>query len=133
MKTKSRRHVFMFQPRFAPGVLDGSKPTTIRPERKRKVRVGDILDLRQWSGRPYASKQIKLREVECVAVEIILITRTHASTCHERFGGITLYTNQWLDKLARADGFKNFADMRAWFEQTHGLPFIGTLYRWRAK
>jgi hypothetical protein len=34
------------------------------------------------------------------------------------------------DEFARADGFKDAADMLAWFSETHALPFEGILIRW---
>ena len=123
---KPRRHVFMFQSRFAPGVLDGSKTSTIRGNRKRKVREGDILDLRQWSGAPYRYKQIKLREEICTHVEEIELF----------FNGILYQPFCEVadeEKIARDDGFSSFAEMAAWFEKTHGLPFMGNLYKWEGK
>jgi len=34
------------------------------------------------------------------------------------------------DSMAHADGFEDAAEMGDWFEQTHGLPFMGLLIRW---
>lgn len=130
--SKPRRHVFMFQPQFAPRVLDGSKTTTIRAPRKRAVKIGDILDLRQWSGRPYASKQVKLRTAECVETSTITIKRS--SIIFRKFSvGVELNGDELLDIIAEDDGFESWRLMRAWFEKTHGLPFTGTLYRWKTK
>jgi hypothetical protein len=30
----------------------------------------------------------------------------------------------------RRDGFTNWAEMRDWFDQLHGLPFSGLLIEW---
>lgn len=128
--SRSRRHVFMFKPRFAPLVEAGTKPTTIRPPRKREVRVGDVLDLRTWTGAPYRSKQRKLREEVCVeAVGIAL----GAAPGLARIAGGAWPCMEWADvvALARGEGFPSVSEMWEWFEAEHGLPFTGTLYRWR--
>ncbi|OAM89305.1 ASCH domain-containing protein [Termitidicoccus mucosus] len=117
----------MFQPRFVPLILDGTKTSTIRLPRKREVRVGDICDLRTWTGRPYASKQRKLREVVCAAVLSVEIDESWE---------VWLHGNKRLEikerrALARGEGFYSPMDMLTWFRDTHGMPFRGTLYRWK--
>ncbi len=121
--------VVTFQPRFHEPVRLGTKPHTIRAERKRPIKPGDKLSLRGWSGSPYRSPQFVLRETECVSVtpiqifpfEIHLFTATHwqplgRSVC---------------DDMAKADGFPGgFPEMLDWFENVHGLPFTGVLIRW---
>lgn len=121
-----RRHVFMFQSRFAPKILDGTKCTTIRLPRKRQVSAGDILDLREWTGAPYRSKQRKLVEVVCAQEFPALVTE-------DWIVSLRTGTKFPLEVVARSEGFKDSAEMLAWFKQTHGLPFTGTLYRWRVK
>ena len=126
-----RRVVVMCQPRFAPLVKAGTKPHTIRLKRKLyPVQVGDLLSLREWSGVPYRSKQILLREEVCTAVKPVKITF--------RFGHVLfcvgknnpLYTEQ-ANALAVADGFRDVDEMLEWFEATHGLPFRGVLIEWK--
>ncbi len=119
------RHVFMFQPRFARGVIDGTKYSTIRLPRKQKVACHDTLDLRTWSGIPYRSKQVKLREVKCTNISYIRIE----SGEHVRLGGCVL--NPFARRsLAETEGFADWADMFAWFATTHALPFTATRYHW---
>ncbi len=129
-----RRHVFMFQPRFASLVFEGKKQTTIRPPRRRAVAVGDVLDLRAWMGRPYRSKQRKLREVRCESVEAIIIHQDGIEyapgTLRAWFVGV--HRQDIIHVMARADGFSSWPVMRDWFEAMHGLPFTGTLYSWKA-
>lgn len=117
--------VYMFQPRFAPLVEDGVKGQTVRPRRRHPTRVGDRLSLREWTGRPYASKQRSLRE-----------------TCCRRMARVTFARNRgvWLDgqrlsaaeieTFARLDGFQEAAEMFGWFVATHGLPFRGEVTYW---
>jgi hypothetical protein len=111
--------VIMFQPRFAAKVKDGSKRQTIRPIPKREIKPGMILSLRQWSGTPYRSKQIILREDSCLSTEAIEIKEA---------GGNAFYMN--MDAFALADGFDCWENMKDWFRKTHGLPFRGLLIKW---
>ena len=45
-------------------------------------------------------------------------------------GQHTLYYGEQLDRIATADGFKDWRDMCMWFSETHGLPFEGVLITW---
>lgn len=119
----------MFKPRFAPLVRSGKKRQTIRPNRKNPIKPGDTLSLREWCGLPYRTPQRLLCVATCRSVHSL---------------GISLVdpmTNTWdvmidgkpisgVDQFARDDGFADGADMLAWFQETHGLPFEGTLIKW---
>lgn len=128
-----RRHVIMFQPRFALLVESGVKLQTIRPLRKRCPIFGDVIDAREWTGRPYRSKQRKLGDRLALGTEGIVI---HADGIE--FSPGTLRYAFWheqradlVNTFARADGFKDWAAMRAWFSATHALPFEGVLIKWK--
>lgn len=124
----------MLQARFVPLVESGAKTSTIRGKPKREIRVGDVIDFRQWTGAPYRSKQRKIREVICTSVQPITIAtkiRPH---------GVAVWV--WLDRtelvrgrrannaLAKADGFKSIEELGAWFLETHGASFEGVLIKW---
>ncbi len=122
--------VLMFQDQFIPKILDGSKHTTIRKIRKRgNPKPGDILSLRQWTGKPYRSKQEVIKEVVCEAVDIIYIYENGVSTDSGIYGKFINRENEKL--VARKDGFSSWADMLNWFRKTHGLPFEGNLIRFK--
>jgi len=123
------RHVIMFQSRFAFAVMRGSKPHTIRPKRVRKIRVSDVLDLRAWLGKPYRSKQRKLREAYCTRVMPVSI-RFSRGSFFVRVAKRLLAPSEVL-ALAQRDGFGDGIEMLLWFEQTHGLPFAGQLIEWK--
>lgn len=123
---KPRRHVILFQSRFADLVESGVKPHTIRPERKRPIHVGDTLDLRAWSGLPYRSKQRKLRIAVCLTVREIEVNKLKGLISLEG----DLLTRMKADMLALSDGFRDRGDMADWFENMHGLPFKGVLIEW---
>lgn len=120
--------VLMFQPQFAPLVESGDKPHTIRPARKRLIRVGDRLSLRRWSGVAYRSKQVILRETRCKSLSAVYINETFQEIIFV-VNGERLNQEQWV-KLARDDGFACTTDMLDWFRKTHGLPFNGILITW---
>ncbi|MGH8017023.1 MAG: ASCH domain-containing protein [Opitutaceae bacterium] len=112
----------LFKPRFATLVELGAKKQTVRPTPLRKPKPGDRISLRQWSGKPYRSKQVTLREATVVAVEPCEITTTSV-----RVGPF----DESPEMFARADGFASWDDMRQWFEREHGLPFQGILIGWQ--
>ena len=117
----THRHVILFQSRFADLVERGEKSQTIRPERKRLIRVGDTLDLRAWSGLPYRSKQRGLREAACTVLKWCEISRQ----------GLIYLNGELAPKgFAKADGFRSHTEMVNWFDSMHGLPFSGVLIEW---
>jgi hypothetical protein len=117
---------FLFQPRFAPKVKAGEKLQTVRPFRKRRPEPGDPLSLREWTSKPYRSKQRELRQAVIKRVAAI----------HLDLFGILSIDGEWLtasrqDVFAHDDGFSNADEMREWFGKTHGLPFNGMVIYWR--
>ena len=125
------RWIYCFQPRFAELVANGAKTQTIRANRKdgRFPVAGDVLSLRAWSGKPYRSKQRQLRpECPCVASSEILIISV--GVVETKSPWVRVLDNDQLDVFAKADGFADFAEMVAWFDETHGLPFSGVLIGW---
>jgi hypothetical protein len=139
LKTEQRRFVKMFQARFAPGMLAGTKTTTIRPlpTRPRDMpKSGDLLDARRWSGRPYNSPQMKIMEAEIDMVMLIEIL-VHGIVVGPRHKpgtmqpvSIEVVPLQAMDRMAKADGFVGWTDMLQWFRETHQLPFTGILIGW---
>lgn len=121
-----------FNSRFASLVESGRKTQTIRAPRKRPIVVGDRLYL--YTGmRTEACR--KLGEGLVERVELIHLDRRGSSVGAEhpnpmRGSGVWL-TESALDRLARADGFAGRKELLDWFDETHGLPFTGSLIRWR--
>lgn len=109
----------MFQDRFAENVENGTKRQTIR--KTARCKVGDTLSLRRWSGKAYRSKQKVLATATCTAVLPVCVS----------------YFDLWVDgkrepfqHVAVTDGFRDYEEMRDWFQKVHGLPFRGELIRW---
>ena len=116
-----------FQKRFAPLILSGEKCRTIRALRKDgrpPCAAGDRLKL-------YTGMRTKgctlVKTVEVIACEEITIRRDGAYLADAVYGP----GGERPDFFARLDGFKDWAEMRDWFEQAHGLPFEGWLIRWK--
>lgn len=119
-------HVRMFKPQFAALVEAGTKRQTIRPVPKRMPVRFDKIDCRAWVGKPYRSKQRKLRLATINEVWPVTIDRTFF------WLGDMILATESADQMAVMDGFKDFAEMAAWFRETHGLPFKGILITWKA-
>lgn len=123
-EVRVKRFVRMFKPHFAALVKSGAKRQTVRPVPARMPKVGDLLDARQWSGRPYGSPQVRLGEFTIRRVLPV-------SVCES---GITLdgvdLPLQLGDSFAREDGFASEAELVCWFREQHGLPFLGIAIFW---
>jgi hypothetical protein len=116
----------MFQAQFAPLVKAKTKLQTVRPKRKRPVCVGDRLSLREWTGKPYRSKQRILCEASCTKVQSIDISKDRAIWLDD----FRIKFRSEAEAFSRADGFASPEAMHAWFEKTHDMPFSGTVIHW---
>ncbi len=115
----------MFKPRFASLVEARIKRQTVRPTPKRMPKAGDSQSNREWTGKPYRSKQRVLCEAIVISCE--QVTVDYVSLILPT-GPIT--ERPQLDAFAKADGFQDWSDLVAWFAQEHGLPFSGILIKW---
>ena len=114
----------MFKPQFAGLVERGEKLQTVRPTPKRMPKPGDRISLRCWTDKPYRSKQRVLMESTICEVSMVDITENGIA--------VNSYAEP-CDDFAKADGFRDFFELRDWFRETHGLPFEGILIRWQNK
>lgn len=120
-----RLFVRLFKPQFAALVEQRIKRQTVRPTPKRMPRPGDRISLRAWTGLPYRTPQRVLLESIVTSVEAITFTRLHRIQFQD---GILRAEEEYA--FARDDGFFDAAEMFAWFEREHGLPFSGVLIEW---
>jgi len=124
-------HLINFQARYAPAVLDGSKPHTIRARRSdgRNPQPGDTLRL--YTG--LRTKQVRLlRQEVCEYVVEVTILPPMADRIPQVFLGDRLLTADQVNELARGDGFEDWRDFVAFFQDLYGLPFTGNLIGWSA-
>lgn len=121
-------NVIPFQNRFEAPILAGVKDATIRAHRKDgrpRVKDGETVSLRVWTGRPYNSKQ---REFAQRVVKFTFPVRvTHAGIERPDLGCKLV-----RGKMARSLGFANWSEAREWYEAAHGLPFEGVLIHFPA-
>lgn len=131
-----------FQPRFARLVERGEKCQTIRKVPKRIPQPGDILDAREWTGKPYRSPQRKLGRYRIYGVCACFIDE-QGIRMQPPPGSVLqimevpimglLWSDIGADQFARADGFRDAAEMRQWFLDTHGFPVDGIVIYWSNK
>lgn len=123
--------LYNFQPRFVLPIRSGTKRHTIRATRKYPDRVGDILHL-------YTGLRTKRTELlgrfPCVRVEDIEILSGCNCVDQCPFPARVKVNGQELngderEKLARLDGFKNFAEMAAFWKGR--VPFSGQIIHWK--
>jgi hypothetical protein len=112
---------FNFSPEFADRVASGEKRQTIRQTKRAKP--GDALQL--YTGQR-TKKCRKLRDAVCESVDYV-----HIAPDGLTFGDKSKHPRS-VDEFARADGFKDFSAMLAWFEKRYGSNhFIGYVHRWK--
>lgn len=117
----------LYHRRFVAPIKRKVKRHTIRRNRKRPVNVGDKLSHRCWSGVAYRSKQELITEGTCTAV----IRITVGTGCVWYGNGLILSRQEHLDSFAVSDGFKDWADLQAYYaDQKISLPFQGTIIEW---
>jgi len=120
--------VRIFKPRFADLVESGAKVQTCRPTPKRMPKRGDSISLREWTGKPYRSKQRIIREATVTRTRRVEIWPQSAIIALD---GQKLGYDEMLN-FARADGFADHWDMIGWFSKEHGLDkFEGIVIYWQ--
>lgn len=114
-----RNHVKTFQPRFADLVEQGIKTQTIRKIPVVMPAIGDTISLRKWEGVP------RRKGSKHTVIGLGIISHVSPVTIdHEGVRGLD------AESIALDDGFQDWAEMRDWFDKTHGLPFYGILIGW---
>ena len=91
-------------------------------------KVGDVISLREWTGKPYRSKQRVLRSSVITKVAEIQILHDvffllSTELCIDVFASD-------VDTFARDDGFNDWDDLLDWFTKNHQLPFYGIIIKW---
>ena len=116
-----------FQKRFATAVENGQKCQTIRARRvdgKPSATIGCTLYL-STGMRTKGCR--KLGEAVCLQTAQVFVTEEGNIIV-----GGSLLRDGAEDDFARADGFTCSCDLVDWIENTHGLPFEGSLIEWGA-
>jgi hypothetical protein len=118
---------YSFQSRFAEKIISGAKRQTIRSIGKRRhARPGETLQL--YTG--MRTRQCrKIGEAVCSRVNSIKIFFDPPRVVIDDWAPCELPDE--LEAFAQSDGFENWADMEAFWNDAHGLePFAGVLIQW---
>jgi hypothetical protein len=128
---------YSFKKRFGPPILAGIKAQTIRADRKRHARPGELVHL--FTG--MRTRQCRrLGETPCLSVEPIRIELPRARRVPEVLifdagGALAQHylTARALQNFARADCFADFDELHAFWRAEHpGVDtFRGVLIRWQ--
>lgn len=117
---------YSFQKRFAPLIREGLKTQTIRADRKRHARPGELLQL--FTGMRTAHCERIVPDVVCTAVLPIAIGWASARIARVEVGMIPVRN---LDHFAASDGFIDLDDMTDFWLEHHGArPFEGVVIEW---
>lgn len=116
---------YSFQPRFVPAIRSGLKRHTIRAERggrSRHARPGELVQLYQGLRTRHARL---IAEPVCEEVWPVRLDLAGCVTI-----GIEIQTD--LDAFAVADGFRDWADLCAFWRRQHPgvVVFSGVMIRW---
>jgi uncharacterized protein YqfB (UPF0267 family) len=112
--------LYNFRSRFTSSILNGSKTHTIRANRVRSDKPGNIMYL--YTGLRQKGAQLLMR-APCVRVEPIYIDAQQQIFLR----GEPLSSDE-CEALALRDGFSSFADMMTFWDGR--LPFHGQVYYW---
>lgn len=128
---------YSFQKRFAPGIQDGTKPHTIRADRKRHAHVGEPLQLYCGMRSKHCFKIVD--DPVCQRIhDIVIILGAHhiKRVLIDRVESMDLSMRLDLplglvDNFAISDGFRDSKDMHEFWRASHepGV-FRGKLIGW---
>lgn len=135
-----------FKERFVEPVLaglqrkKGGKRQSIRNFRKRPLKVGERVVLyyaqrTKWCRR-LGEDVVKSVDIIHIHKDFIQIVRYNNEAIGRKVTIEAVYNSKKeLDTFARADGFKDFEDMKAFWIAEHGkegnpFPYSGNLYKW---
>lgn len=119
---------YSFKTRFAEAIVAGTKRQTVRANRKRHARPGEMLQL--FTG--MRTRQCrKIVEVKCRHVRSIAISVGPEKIDALEVESWPFITTEGLEAFARQDGFASLADMHAFWLAEHGVGlFEGVLILW---
>ena len=117
---------YSFKARFVPLIREGLKTQTIRAERSRHARPGELIQL--FSGmRTHLCEKI-VPDPVCTVVLPIMISFATARIARVEVGMVPVRD---LDAFAISDGFEGLDDMTAFWLENHGARgFDGVVIEW---
>jgi hypothetical protein len=109
---------------FETYIFNGKKKHTIRAGNR--IKQGEMVSLRTWTGVPYKSKQREFKQVVAEKIFRIDIYETMEIYIDGKF--FCNYGSELICDLARNDGLEEI-DFKCWFT----LPFSGQIICWDEK
>ena len=127
---------YSFKKQFGPQILAGTKAQTIRADRKRHARTGEMVQL--FTG--MRTRQCRrLGESQCVEVLPVRFAFSKRGAAElMQVGERYLVTSAQMNAFAQADGFADLEAMAGFWWAEHPpeagnvLTFEGVLIRWQA-
>lgn len=132
---------YSFNKRFEEPIVTGHPATgvikrqTIRADRKRHARPGELLQLYQGMRTTHCHKIIA--DPVCVAVEPVRMALAGMCYVHLLGRDQLFHVPRQLDDFARRDGFLHWADLQAFWHAAHPessdpeARFTGVLISWK--
>lgn len=102
---------------FEKKFLTGSKIHTLRENSKGYLKDGDIVSVRQWTGKPYVSKQRVIKDGVKISIEHINLDCCKETTIVESNGKECV---QWIRDVAKNDGLSEL-DFKSWMFGVGGI------------
>jgi uncharacterized protein YqfB (UPF0267 family) len=117
---------YSFKERFAEPITSGTKRQTIRAERKRHARPGEVLQLYQGMRTRHCRLILRAQCLDVKPIRIDLVEQTVTA------GIECINTRKALDAFARRDGFSDWDDMHDFWMIEHSgkETFSGVLITW---
>jgi uncharacterized protein YqfB (UPF0267 family) len=119
----------LFRHRFQRPILNGTKTQTIRRPRKRPLKAGEVVSLREWQTLPYRSPQIEIGTARIYQISHVVLDLVREEMRVE-LDGVNLGELGQLESFAIADGFRDVRDMARHWAVHKGFPFVGVCYHW---
>ena len=123
------------KPEFEDLIKDGIKKHTIRADKSNRWKVGNSIQF--WRGNPRNTRgKVKPRQFGTgVTSRVETIRMAFQESQYDNHDtvwigeDIVLRKREELNALGVNDGFKNWAEMRSWFENSDG-QFLGKIIFW---
>lgn len=115
---------YSFKKQFVVPILSRTKGGTIRADRKRHARPGEVIQI--YTG--MRTKQCRMiTELECRSAEPICLRFDKPEVFA---AGRVLRSSRALDAFAVFDGFESFEQMRAFWSETPSVMNLGAFSGW---
>lgn len=126
---------FNFKARFVAPLIAGTKPQTIRTNRRRNSKVGDTLQL--YTGSRFKPRLVgKAKCLDCGDITLFFGGKGTVVIQWRNAGGQVYDDAEQLDYFARNDGFENWLDLCLFWQEEHGQlepnRFQGWITYWGA-